>query len=69
MKLYFMSPLEVQKKPIFVDFHPYASSIKYLQYDRNACVFSSLASSLFDARENVAEKSISSRLELSLYCA
>ena len=38
------------KKPDFIYFHPYAPAIKYFQHDDNTCVFSSLASALFDTR-------------------
>ena len=36
-------------------FHPRALEIKYVQYDKNTCVLSSLSSALFDANEHVAE--------------
>ena len=67
-KLYFVFPLEVPKND-FIDFHPYAPAIKYLQHDNNTCVFSRFSSALFDARKHVVEKAISSQFRSSLYCA
>ena len=50
------------------NFYPYASEIKYVQYDVNNCCFSSLAFDLFDAIEYVAEQAILLWLRSSLLC-
>ena len=40
--------------------------MKYVQHEKNTCLFSSLESSLYDTREHVTEKAIDSWKESSL---
>ena len=57
-----MFPLEVPKQNL-IDFHHNDPAIKYVQHDKNIFVFSSLASAMYNARENVAEDTIDSRIK------
>ena len=46
-----------------IDFHRNSPAIKYVQHDKNICVFRILESAMYDAREHDEEKAIASWLE------
>ena len=50
------------------DYDPHAPEIKYVQDDKNTCVFISLDYSFFTVNEHVVEHSVVSRLSSSLSC-
>ena len=64
----FHVPIRSAKKSEIKNFYPYSPEIKYVQRGKTIFCLSSLDSDLFGSRDHFSEKSISSRLESSLFC-
>ena len=61
-------PIFIAKYTKIHAFDPRAPEIKYVQDDKNNCVFGTLDSALFDVKENVSKHAVVSLLPSSLSC-
>ena len=50
-KILFYVPIGSAEKTDLINFHQNYSAIKFVEHDKNTCLFSSLVSNLYDARE------------------
>ena len=58
-EIIFHVPIGSSKPPDLIDFHHNSPAIKYVQHEKNTCVFSSLDYDIYNRREHSSEKDIS----------